>query len=201
MNEEFMKIERTLMEGNKRFILNKPKIKDFSYENRKNLSDNGQKPYAVVICCSDSRTPPEIIFDVGIGDIFIIRNAGNIVYDNVIGNVEFAVSHLNARYIIVMGHEKCGAVEAALDEMKLHGRLSGFIKPLKEAMDNAYLRGEECSLDDLSSKVEDENIALSAKKLLKSEMLKKLYEENKIRIVKAKYFLTSGEVKIREIKN
>ncbi|PJI09577.1 MULTISPECIES: carbonic anhydrase [Clostridium] len=196
MNEEFMKIERTLMEGNKRFILNKLKTKDFSYENRKKLSDNGQKPYAVVISCSDSRTPPETIFDVGIGEIFTIRNAGNIVYDNVIENVEFAVSHLNTRYIMVMGHEKCGAVEAALDEMKLHGRLNGFIQPLKEAVDNTNLYGKECPLDVLSSKVEDENIALSAKKLLKSEMLKKLYNENKIRIVKTKYFLTSGEVKI-----
>ncbi|MCR3760906.1 carbonic anhydrase [Clostridium felsineum] len=196
MKEEFLAIEKKLMDGNKRFISNKLENKDFSKKHRKDLKDNGQKPMAVVISCSDSRVPPEIVFDLGIGDIFTVRNAGNVVDENVIGNVEFAVSHLDAKYILVMGHEKCGAVEEAVKGIETYNKLEGFIKPLENIVVEAIEHNKNCTQSELMDVIEDKNVELSASKLLQSKMLRELYEKDKIKIVKAKYFHEAGEVKI-----
>ncbi|KHD38604.1 carbonic anhydrase [Clostridium acetobutylicum] len=196
MKDEFLVIEKTLMEGNKRFMSNKLKLKDFSEKRRKDLKENGQRPMAVVVSCSDSRVPPEIIFDLGLGEIFTVRNAGNIVDSNTIGNVEFAVNHLGAKYVLVMGHEKCGAVEAALDGVSNNEKLKGFIEPLENVVANALENNKKCTRKEIIDIIEDKNVEASANKLLESENLRQLKRKDEIEIVKAKYFHETGEVKI-----
>lgn len=196
MENEFLLIEKMLMDGNNRFITNKLSGKEYLIKLRTELYENGQSPKAIVITCSDSRVVPEFIFDTRLGELFVIRNAGNIIDENVIGNVEFAVSHLNVNYILIMAHEKCGAVDEAVEKIKIGEKLHGFIKPIGETVKNISLEDEKLVVYDLASRVEEENAREGVKKLLCSEMLSKLYDEKKIKIVAAKYFLSTGEVKV-----
>lgn len=191
MDNEFLLVEKMLMNGNNRFITSKLKNTENLTKLRTELYKNGQFPKAVVITCSDSRVVPEFIFDTRLGDLFVIRNAGNIVDKNVIENVEFAVSHLNVNYILILAHEKCGAVAEAVEKIKIGEKLHGFIKPIGEIVKNKALASEN-----LTSKLEEENAKEGVKKLLCSGMLSKLYDEKKIKIVAAKYFLSTGEVKL-----
>lgn len=201
MDNEFLSIEKMLIDGNNRFITNKLRGKEYLIKLRTELYENGQFPKAVVITCSDSRVVPEFIFDVKLGELFVIRNAGNIVDENVIGNVEFAVSHLNVNYILVMGHEKCGAVVETVEKIKIGKKLHGFIKPIGETVKNISSKNEKLAVYDLVSRVEEENAREGVKKLLCSETLRKLYSEEKIKIVAAKYLLSTGEVKILQSNN
>ncbi|KOF56518.1 MULTISPECIES: carbonic anhydrase [Clostridium] len=201
MSDELLMIKKGLMNGNKRFIMNKLRSKDSYDKLRRELYEKGQFPKAVVITCSDSRVVPEFIFDVELGELFVIRNAGNIVDKSVIENVEFAVSHLGARYILIMAHEKCGAVAEAVEKIKVGEKLHGFIKPMENAINNVRLKNNNILISDLASRVEEENAEEGVKKLLSSEMLSKLYREEKIAIDKAKYFLSTGEVKVLQSNN
>lgn len=100
-----------LKEGNARFVSGALTPKDHYKEERQKLSE-GQHPFAVVLCCSDSRVVPEILFDQQLGDLFVIRNAGNVVDLHVLGSIEYAVEHLGAPLVVVLGHSNCGAVTA-----------------------------------------------------------------------------------------
>jgi carbonic anhydrase len=108
--------------------------------NRQALATNGQKPYAIVLTCSDSRVAPEILFDTGLGEIFVVRVAGNIVAPHELGSIEYAIEHLGTRLIVVLGHEKCGAVSAAYDvhgDAATYSTLSTGIKSLVDSIDPA----------------------------------------------------------------
>lgn len=201
MDNKFLLIEKMLIDGNNRFIANKLESKGDLIKLRTELYENGQFPKAVVITCSDSRVAPEFIFDTKLGELFVVRNAGNIVDESVIGNVEFAVSHLNVNYILILAHEKCGAVAEAVEKIKIGEKLHGFIKPIGETVKNTSLKNGKLSIGDLASRVEEENAREGIKKLLCSEMLSKLYNEEKIKIVAAKYFLKTGEVKVLRSNN
>ena len=102
-----------LMEGNARFLRGEPRN---SHTPKEVLADlaQGQRPYATILGCSDSRVPPELVFDAGFGDLFIIRVAGNVISPEVMGSLQYAAVHLNAQLVVVLGHEGCGAVQAAL---------------------------------------------------------------------------------------
>jgi carbonic anhydrase len=102
-----------LKEGNQRFVTGKTKHQHASPEWRESLV-SGQNPFAVIVGCADSRVPTELVFDQGFGDLFVIRNAGNVVMEDVMGSIEYAALHLKTRLVVVMGHEGCGAVTAAL---------------------------------------------------------------------------------------
>ena len=128
-------IER-LMEGNERFISEGLRKGDISAIIRKKTCMEGQKPYAVVITCSDSRVIPEAIFDAGIGDLFVIRVAGNVIDNHQLGSIEYAVEHLRTNLVVVMGHTGCGAVDSAI-----HHDPSGFIKYITDEIRLAI--GEE----------------------------------------------------------
>ena len=104
-----------LLEGNKRFMEDRPRH-DHESLRRRSMLDDGQHPFAVVLGCADSRVPPELILDHGLGDLFVIRVAGNVVADDEAGSIEYAVEHLGTPLILVLGHEKCGAVTAALGD-------------------------------------------------------------------------------------
>jgi len=124
-----------LMDGNKRFVEGKLEHPHQNAERRIELL-NHQKPFAVVLSCADSRVPPEVIFDQGIGDLFIIRVAGNIVSDEVLGSIEYAVEHLGVKLLVVLGHEKCGAVDAALSKKEFHEHISSLTNAIRPAIKN-----------------------------------------------------------------
>lgn len=118
--------ERMLIEGNRKYVSERAASIDASEEVLK-ASRNGQKPYAVIIACSDSRVIPEAIFSAGIGDLFVIRAAGNVIDSHQLGSVEYAVKHLGTPLIVVLGHDHCGAVDSAL-----HHQNGGYIKLLTD---------------------------------------------------------------------
>ena len=103
-----------LIAGNRRYVQHRQQYPDQSLPHRKELV-SGQHPFAVILGCADSRVPPELLFDQGLGDLFVIRVAGNLVDDVVLGSIEYAVEHLGTKLIMVLGHEKCGAVSAAVE--------------------------------------------------------------------------------------
>jgi len=185
---------KILKAGNERFQKNRLLKVDVSNSKRETLV-NGQNPCAVIITCSDSRVPPELIFNQGLGDLFVIRVAGNVIDKIELGSVEYAVKYLNTTLIVVMGHEHCGAVEAAVkdDGKEVKGNIGAIIDKIEPSvkklkLDN--LQGEK-----LVEAVTDENIINSSRELEKSEVIKKELQKGNIKIVEAKYMLQSGEVK------
>ncbi len=168
-----------LKEGNARFVSGDFTPKDDYSELRKQLSA-GQHPFAVVLCCSDSRVAPEIIFDQKLGDLFVIRNAGNIVDEEVLGSIEYAVEHLGTPLVVVMGHAACGAVTATCQGGDLPGHILDLAKRIKPSIN------KNCCIDD--------NAKEHAKRMAK------LIEEDEIvhhvgaKVVAAFYYLQSGKV-------
>jgi len=125
---------RYIKEGNARFVENRGITRDTNAEDRRVLK-SGQKPFAAVITCADSRVAPEIYLDQKLGDIFVIRNAGNIADKTVLGNVEYAVEHLKTPLVLVIGHSCCGAVTGALSREEFTGELSGIIETIGGAIE------------------------------------------------------------------
>ena len=168
-----------LKEGNARFVSGALTPKDDYAELREKLS-TGQHPFAVVLCCSDSRVAPEIIFDQKLGDLFVIRNAGNIVDEEVLGSIEYAVEHLETPLEVVMGHAACGAVTATYHGGDLPGHIADLAKRIKPSIE--------------TSGCIDDNAKRHAKKMAQ------LIEEDEIvhhvgaKIVAAFYDLQSGKV-------
>lgn len=182
-----------LMEGNKRFTQGNFAVKDMGATRRENLSTKGQEPFAVVITCSDSRVPPELLFDQALGDIFVIRTAGNVVDQIAIGSVEYAVEHLGSPLVVVMGHEKCGAVKAAVDGGEAPGSISAIVDKITPSVQKAQAAGFTGS--DLCESACLENIGSTIADLLKSPIIKHFLKDDKLKVVAAKYHLGSGEVK------
>ena len=104
-----------LKEGNQKYLAAKTNMGDISLEKRKMTCENGQQPYAAIVTCSDSRVIPESIFGAGIGELFVIRVAGNVMDDHQLGSIQYAVEHLGIRLVVVLGHDHCGAVDAAIN--------------------------------------------------------------------------------------
>ncbi|MCB2295233.1 carbonic anhydrase [Clostridium algoriphilum] len=182
-----------LKAGNERYQQNKLSQVDLSSAKRETLV-NSQNPSAVVITCSDSRVPPELIFNQGLGDLFVIRVAGNVMDKIEVGSVEYAVEHLNTSLIIVMGHEHCGAVGAAVESngKKGQGNIGAIInkiEPSIKKIKSQNLQGEE-----LIEAVSIENINNSTRDIKKSKVIKEELKNGKIKIVEAKYMLNTGKV-------
>jgi carbonic anhydrase len=114
--------KQRLTDGNNRYIDSMTSAGDISPNIRKETAENGQHPYAIIITCSDSRVIPESIFSAGIGELFVIRVAGNVIDDHQLGSIEYAADHLHTKLIVVLGHTRCGAVDAAIE-----GHTGGFI--------------------------------------------------------------------------
>lgn len=125
-----------LIDGNKRYVEGKFIHPNQSAERRMELSKD-QNPFAVILSCSDSRVPPEIIFDQGIGDLFIIRVAGNIISNEVLGSIEYAVEHLDVGLVVVLGHERCGVVSAAVAGGEVHKHISSLVEAILPAVKTA----------------------------------------------------------------
>lgn len=203
-----------LLEGNKKYAANQPAVKDFAKRRAETLE--GQQPYAIVLTCSDSRVAPEIIFDTNLGEIFVIRTAGNVVDKIALGSIEYAAEHLHSPLLVVMGHEKCGAVKAAWEAHAVSGSqspVSGSEMQASPAGSEAHEKHEDNIVYILkkiekavkkakkkNKTIEDaagENVKVQMRTILrKSPVCKKLVGEGKLKIIGAKYKLASGEVEI-----
>lgn len=174
---------KKLQKGNQDFVKTEKNNGDVSQMIRIKNVEAGQKPDAVVVTCSDSRVPPEHIFSAGIGQLFVIRTAGNVVGDFELGSIEYAVGHLETSVVLVLGHNHCGAVAAAMEG---HGH--GYIASILEEIHPA-IEGQE----DVS-KCENLNIDNSIKRILQSEMINNLINEGKVKVLGGKYHMESGTV-------
>jgi carbonic anhydrase len=180
-----------LTEGNKRFSSGKASHPNQGIERRAEAT-KGQKPFAVVVGCSDSRIPPEIIFDQGIGDLFIIRVAGNVVDDIALGSIEYAAEHLGARLIVVLGHSKCGAVTATVQGGEAHGHMGSIVKAIQPAVDKAKDRPGD--LTDNSIRM---NVQMVVQTIADSKpVLAPMVEAGSITVIGAYYDIGSGKVEM-----
>jgi len=185
VNESLQK----LTEGNKRFVDSKS-IHPNQTLARRNEVLKGQNPFAVIVGCSDSRIPPEIIFDQGIGDLFIIRTAGNIVDDVALGSIEYAVDHLGTPLVVILGHGKCGAVTAVVQGGEVHGHIGSIVKIIAPAVEKA-----KAQCGDLIVNATRTNIGLVADTVKASKpIITKALEQGKVKIVGAYYDIESGKV-------
>ena len=184
-----------LLDGNSRFVSGQLKHPNQNSARRSEVAA-GQKPFAVVIGCSDSRTSPEILFDQGLGDLFVIRLAGNIVDDAALGSVEFAVAKLGARLIVVLGHEKCGAVQATVGVVNGGAVPAGHIGSIVEAIKPAAaaVKGRE---GDAVDNVLRENVHEIVERLrISAPVLAPLVKEGHLQVVGARYDLDEGKVEL-----
>jgi carbonic anhydrase len=177
-----------LKAGNKRFV--EQKLSDKELSKRRAATADGQKPYAIILACADSRVAPELVFDETIGDLFVIRVAGNVVDPDVLGSVEYAVEHLHARLIVVLGHEKCGAVTAAISKEALHGNLGELIHKIDPGTDLPAAKSKA-----LPEAVKHNTVHQAQEMVNKSQPIKKAVDDHEVQIQAAVYSLDSGEVK------
>ncbi len=181
-------------EGNKRFMSNDLTARDHSAQVRK--STNAQFPKAIVLSCVDSRVPVEDVFDRGIGDIFVARVAGNFVNEDILGSMEFACKVSGSKLILVMGHEHCGAVKAAIDDVKL-GNITTMLTKIQPAVEmTTQIEGEKSSKNEaLVHEVCVNNVKYNLEEIRKkSPILKEMEEKGEIQIVGAVYDMDAGEV-------
>jgi carbonic anhydrase len=173
-----------LTAGNKRFVAGvRSAAAMLGHVQLKDLAEKGQKPFAIVLSCSDSRVPAELLFDCGFGELFVVRVAGNVIQPSQVASIEFAAKVLGAPLCVVMGHSKCGAVQAALDsETGKHPELGPNIDFLIELIRPSV---EKC----LSQKE-----ANSVSMLDQSSLLRSLAVENRFKVVEAVFALETGEV-------
>ena len=188
--------ENAIIEGNKRFVSGNLSKKDLSSDVRADLSKNGQHPFATILSCSDSRVSPELIFDQGLGDLFVIRDAGNVDDEVETGSVEYAVEHVKTPLVIVLAHEKCGAVQATVEGGETTPNIQRIIDKIKPSLDKVKAANKDASKEEIAAEVETENAKQTVNDLLQSTTIKKLVDSGKLKVVAAKYHLESGEVEI-----
>ncbi|MFZ0928376.1 MAG: carbonic anhydrase [Syntrophobacteraceae bacterium] len=191
---------KSLLDGNQRYRANQTTIRETSTPSIREALATGQKPFAIILSCSDSRVPPEIIFDKGLGEIFVVRVAGNIPDPIVLGSIEYAAEHFNCPLIMVLGHKRCGAVMAAVEAQgHPHGNIGAIIKTITPAVIQARKDARGAGESDLVESAIDNNIKLVAKSLTtQSHAIRSLVDAGRLKIVKAKYDLDDGTVRLLE---
>jgi carbonic anhydrase len=182
---------KMLMKGNERYVSAKVKHPDESLARRKELT-TGQHPFAIILGCADSRVAPELLFDEGLGDLFVIRVAGNIVDDAVLGSIEYAVEHLGTKLIVVLGHEKCGAVTAAIEGGRTPGHLAALTEAIRPAVDAASKQPGDTIHNCVIA-----NVQRVAQQIRQSEPVLKEYVNGKgVKVVAADYDIDTGRVRL-----
>ena len=186
-----------LRDGNRRFAANQPAHGEDAESRREELT-RGQEPFAIILGCSDSRVPAEIIFDQGLGDLFVIRVAGNIVAPSQIGSVEFAATRFGTRLVVVLGHSQCGAIEETVNQLRSPaeensrniGAIVNFVRPSVEAVMDSSL-----DLGELTARAVRENVRTSAEQMRHgSKIIERLERDEGLVIVGAEYSLETGLV-------
>jgi len=187
-----------LKEGNKRFV-NNLKINRNLLQQANDTSD-GQHPFAVILSCIDSRTSAELIFDQGLGDVFSVRIAGNIINEDILGSMEFGCKVAGAKIIVVLGHTKCGAIKGACDNVEL-GNLTSLIAKIKPAVDQEKITSNNRTSSNASfvENVAELNVSLSVKNiLLQSPIIAEMVKNDEIGIIGGVHDISTGEVKFFE---
>ncbi|WP_445244703.1 carbonic anhydrase [Microcoleus sp. OTE_8_concoct_300] len=180
-----------LMEGNQRYIQQKRTFPDQALSRVVEVA-KGQHPFATILGCSDSRVAPEIIFDQGLGDLFDIRVAGNFLDDVVLGNIEYATLELGVPLLVILGHERCGAVKAALEGKAVPGHISTLVAAIKPAVDATKNQGGDAWDNAVRG-----NVKMNVNKLESSSpILAEAVKAGKLKVVGARYDLDSGKVEI-----
>ncbi|MEH2059311.1 MAG: carbonic anhydrase [Nostoc sp.] len=177
-----------LLDGNERFVQTKRRNPHQTHSRLVEVA-KGQKPFASILGCADSRVPSEIVFDQGLGDLFVCRVAGNIATTEEIGSLEFGSLVLGSKVIVVVGHERCGAVSAAIKGGEVPGKIGSLIEAIKPSV--------ESSKDQSGDKIENAckaNVLAQVQKLKSSPVLSKLIDEEKLKIVGAYYDLDTGKI-------
>jgi len=189
-----------LREGNRRFVAGEHTIDELASGIRRMAVVSGQRPIATILGCSDSRVPVEVVFDQGFGDLFVIRVAGNIVAPSLVGSVEFAASHFGTRLVVVLGHTRCGAVTATLEDLQRPASNQSWnmnsivsrIRPSVEGLLETELRHDH---DLLIDKAVRANVRASVNQLRHgSDVLELLIRRDGLRVVGAEYSLETGIV-------
>jgi len=189
-----------LRDGNARFVDGDRCIDTYLGHTKLDGHLGGQTPFAVVLGCSDSRVPVEIIFDVGLGDLFVIRVAGNIVAPSLIGSVELAADKFGARLVVVLGHTGCGAIEATIAEVRepdenQSTHINAIVECVRPSVEQLLASGEGHDHDTLMAKAIRLNVKATVNGLLHgSETLERLIREQGLRVVGAEYSLETGVV-------
>jgi carbonic anhydrase len=202
---------QTLMDGNKRHAAGLHLSPNQTVMRRREVAQ-GQKPFAIILGCSDSRIPPEIVFDAGLGDLFVVRVGGNVVDDLVLGSIEYAVEHLGPTLIMVLGHQRCGAVQATVEAEARHGAGHGpkpaqghgagqgqerdhtgsFVAAIRPAVAHAR---EQSGEGDLVDRAVRANVTLAVARLrAAAPILAVRASAGRLKLVGARYDLDSGEV-------
>jgi carbonic anhydrase len=189
-----------LLEGNERFASGRPSSDAVESRARRAELVTGQQPFAIVLGCSDSRVPSELVFDQGLGDLFVIRVAGNIVAPSQIGSVEFAAERFRTRLVMVLGHSQCGAILATLEEL---GRTNGapsrglrsIVDRIRPSVEGLLQSGQPMDLETLMHEAVRANVRAAVQALRHgSESIERLIAEDGLLVVGAEYFLESGRV-------
>lgn len=199
MSTALSALER-LREGNRRFVAGMRSLDTLASQTRRGDVVAGQKPFAVILGCSDSRVPVEIVFDQGVGDLFVIRVAGNIVAPSQIGSVEFAAQQFGTHLVVVLGHTHCGAVQATLDELQrpTEGQSRNFlsifdrIRPAVEGLLETDIRHDA---DALARHAIRTNVRVAANHLRHgSDLLEEMIRKEGLLVVGGEYSLETGVV-------
>jgi carbonic anhydrase len=179
-----------LMSGNKRYVIAKQLHSNLTSERRAELKD-GQCPIAIILGCSDSRVPPELIFDQGLGDLFVVRVAGNILDNVVLGSIEYAASHLGTSLVMILGHSKCGAIEATAARGSMEGHLPCLTAAIQPSLDEVKDKP-----GDLINNAAKANAKMIGQELLTEPILAARANTGKLRVVAAFYDLDTGVVEV-----
>lgn len=178
-----------LLDGNKRFAAGKMEHPRQTTERRDEVA-KGQHPFAAVLACSDSRTAPEIVFDQGLGDLFVVRVAGNVADHIVIESLDYSVTHLGTRLVVVMGHTRCGAIKAAVDG---HAEPDEDVGPMLRELRPA-VEAAKSMPGDVYGNAARENVILIVKELSQEGPLAPMIKSGELKIVGAMYDLDTGKV-------
>ncbi|MDH4048456.1 MAG: carbonic anhydrase [Gammaproteobacteria bacterium] len=189
-----------LREGNRRFVIDEPSPDTNLSHARRAETAQAQAPFAIILGCSDSRVPAEIVFDQGLGDLFVIRVAGNIVAPSQVGSVEFAAARFGTRLVVVLGHSQCGAIIATLEEMQQptenqSRHLRSIVDRIRPSVAELLRTELRHDLDSLVDHAVRANVHVSMNHLRHgSEILEQLIADEGLRVVGAEYSLETGEV-------
>jgi carbonic anhydrase len=185
---------KRLIEGNQRFATDKA-LRPNATPSRRAEITKGQQPFAMVLGCVDSRVPPELIFDCGLGDLFVIRTAGQVLDRAVLGSLQFGVAELHLSLLVVLGHSQCGAVHATIEASKTFSPVEGDIRILVEAIQPAVDRARHTTGDVMDHAVRA-NVEILVKRLKSAPVLTEAVRQGALKIIGAYYSLETGKVEI-----
>lgn len=186
---------KMLTDGNERWVRALSKNPNTDPARRADVADNGQHPFATILTCADSRLPVERMFDRGVGDLFVLRVAGNVIGDELTGTIEYGTGHLKTPVIVVMGHTKCGAVAATLAGGEIHGKVATIVQEIQPAVDRARKQNPGADKDEMLGACVRENVWQTVYSLLKtSPSVRDAVAAGEVKIVGAVADISTGKV-------